>query len=183
MNDWVEQEAWRQAHQEEIEKALQPMWVLWLVCLAEPVVLAVVVYGFGDQLREAFETGDSVPRASLRAAFVLISVVTLVVSGLLRHYYLRVPSRASAASAVGTPVDSTQLPYGIVYRTKATTTMTMTMSPSLFGFILFIQGDSPTVFVAFAGATVLGLLWHRPQKDELVAFCMQRDNAESTGRE
>lgn len=177
MSDWVEQEAWRQAHQEEIEKALRLMWLFWLGCLGEPVVLTVIVYGFGAGLREGFAMDTSFPLALMRAIFIFFAAFALVASSLLRRVLLRPPLKGVASSA------STSLPCGALYRSKVMVPTVMAGAPCLFGFVLFWLGDGPAVFTAFAVAAGFGLLWQRPRREEFVAFCIQRENAGSAERE
>jgi hypothetical protein len=177
MSDWMEQEAWCQAHREEIDKTLQIMWVFWLGCLGEPVVLAVIVYAFGAGLRESFTMDASFPLSLMRAILIFFAVLALVVSGLLRRFLLRSPLKHVGSSA------STSLAYGALYRSKVMVPTVIANTPCLLGFVLFVLGDSPGVFTAFAVAAGLGLLWQRPRRDEFVAFCMQRENPGSAERE
>ena len=181
MSNWLEQEAWCQAHQDQIEGILRPMWILWLGCLVEPVVLAVLVYGLGDQLARAVTMDSAFPLTLLRVILIVFTVVLLVASVGLRQYLLRLPAKVPAASARLAPPDSKPLPCGASYRTRVMIPTAMVTAPSVFGFVLFLLGDSPTVFLAFAGAAVVGLLWQRPKRDELIAFCVQRDDARATG--
>jgi len=176
MNDWVEQEAWRQAHRDEIAKALQPMWLLWLASLSEPVVLAVIVFGFGARLREGFTMDEALPLTLMRTVLIVVAVFVLAASILLRRLLLRPPlgDRASSAAA-----SSNSLPGSALYRSRIIVPTAMAAAPSILGFVLFLLGDSPTVFAGFATAALLGMLWHYPRQDELIAFCIRCENAGS----
>jgi hypothetical protein len=177
MSDWVEQEAWRQAHQERIAKTLHLMWLFWLGSLAEPVVLAVIVYGFGARLRQGFTPDEAFPLTLLRTILIVVAVFVLVASLLLRRLLLRPPSGdlASSASASSSP-----LPGSTLYRSRAVVPTVVAATPSIFGFVLFWLGDSPMVFAGFAGAALLGIFCHYPRQDELIAFCVQCENRGST---
>ena len=118
----------------------------------------------------------SFPLVLVRAIVILCAVLALVVSSLLRRVLLRSPPKGVALLAGPTSTASTSLPYGALYRSRVMVPTVMAAAPGLFGFVLFVLGDSLAVFTAFAVAALLGLLWQRPRKDELVAFCMRREN-------
>jgi hypothetical protein len=176
MNDWVEQEAWRQAHRDEIAKALQPMWLLWLASLSEPVVLAVIVFGFGARLREGFTMDEALPLTLMRTVLIVIAALALAASVLLRRLLLHPPSGDRTSSAAES---SNSLSGSALYRSRIIVPTAMAAAPSIFGFVLFWLGDSLMVFAGFAVAALLGILWHYPRQDELIAFCMRCENGDS----
>ena len=173
MRDWVEQEAWRQGHGEEIERKMRLVWVLWLACLSEPVVLAVIVFGFGDQIRESVALDGSLPLTVIRSVLIGLAALSLIGSGLLRRVLLR--PRQDGPAAAGTTPPS----YSVLYRARVMVPMAMAATPGVFGFVLFCLGDSLMVFSGFALASLLGLLWHRPSTDEFVVFAMQFEQGQT----
>ena len=174
MNDWVEQEAWRQAHQQEIDEVLRPVWVIWLGCLVEPVMLGVIAFVFdaGAGVREAIGRDASFPLGLIRTVFVLCAVAALVVAAVLRHELLGRSAQSSAAA--------TNVPCGVLYRARLIIVSALTTAPAVFGFVLSLLGDNLATFTGFGVAAMISLLWHRPRTDELVAFCMERDHSGST---
>lgn len=177
MNDWTEQEAWRQAHREQIATTLRLMWLFWLGSLAEPVVLAIMAYGFVAPLREGFTPDETIPLALLRAIFIAAAILTLGASCVLRALLLRPPSGNRASSAA---TSAGSLPGGALYRSRAVIPTVMAATPSILGFVLFWLGDSLMVFTGFAVAALLGMLWQYPRQDGLIGFCMRCENADTS---
>jgi len=175
MRDWAEQEAWRQGHGDQIERTMPLVWVLWLACLSEPVVLAVIVFGFGDRIRRSVPLEDPLPLTLIRTVLISFAVLSLIGSGLLRRILLR-PRRGGPVAAGSTPQSCS-----VLYRTRVTAALALAASPSVFGSVLFCLGDSPMVFSGLALAALLGLLWHRPSTDEFVTFAMQFEQERTDG--
>ncbi len=178
MDSWFEQESWYQSHREEIDKVWRSMWLLWLAFLGEPAVFVVLIWGFGARLRQGFATDASVPLASIRAVLIVLAIGTLILSVMIRRYMLRPP----AQSQVNSP-DSPLSPYALLYRNKAMLPAVMATTPATIGLVLFLLGDSLFVFFGFVLAAVLGLLWHHPRKDELIAFCQECESTSMAGRD
>ena len=167
MRDWVEQEAWRQGHGDQIERTMRLVWVLWLACLSEPVILAVIVFGFGDRIRQSVALEEPLPLTLIRAILIAFAALSLIGSALLRRILLR-PRRGGPVAAGSAPPS-----YSVLYRTRVMASSALAASPAVFGFVLFCLGDSLMVFAGLALAALLGLLWHRPSTDEFVTFAMQ----------
>ena len=99
MSDWVAQEAWREAHRDQIDKVLTQMWILWLGCLGEPVALTVIVYGFDAQLREAFANeSDEILRSD--SGFGLENVNKRIQLYYGKEYGLRIESQYQEGTTV-----------------------------------------------------------------------------------
>ena len=171
MRDWAEQEAWRQGHADEIERTMPLVWVLWLACLSEPVILAVIVFGFGDRIRRSVPLEDPLPLALIRAILIGLAVLSLIGSVLLRRILLRPRPGGPVAAGSAPPSCS------VLYRSRVMAPSALAASPTIFGFVLFFLGDSIMVFAGLALAALLVLLWHRPSTDEFVAFAMQFEQA------
>jgi hypothetical protein len=175
MRDWAEQEAWRQGHGDQIERTMPLVWVLWLACLSEPVVLAVIVFGFGDRIRQSVALEDPLPLTLIRAILIGFATLSLIGSALLRRILLR--PRQSGPEAMGSapPLCS------VLYRSRVMAPSALAASPAVFGFVLFFLGDSIMVFAGLALAALLGLIWHRPSTDEFVMFAMQFEQERTDG--
>jgi hypothetical protein len=171
MSDWVEQETWREAHREEIKRTMRYVWAFWLAGLGEALVLTVFVFAFADPIREAGGV-DGAALVSIRVIFICFALVTVGVAILLRRYAERWRIGNAAADAVSS-TSSSAVPWGVLYRVRATFPVMIATGPCPIGFVMFwVEGDV-VVFLAFVLASVLALLWHVPRTDELVRVGMQ----------
>jgi hypothetical protein len=183
MNGLLEQETLAREHQAEIGKALRGQWMLWALIASPCIVLFTLCHVPGERFpRKVME-----PSAleMFRTIFVIIGAIELVLSFVLRWYlisplfnYLRkyvFPSLLKGDRSPGKEQRGgrTEPLYLVKSRLKTIIPTGLASSAGLLGFVLYAQGDSVDVFCVFAVISLLGCLYHRPRRHEIVELCKE----------
>jgi hypothetical protein len=177
MSSSWEQETLYAEHKAEIDRTLRLLWVLWAGCLGEPIVLIVLAYVLGGTVRESVRPGDGLPIERMRAAFLGIALLVLVVSGVLRRHLLSSRFKGFKTVAGRSGVAPSVPLLGAEYMRRVCPSMVLAATPAILGFVLLLLGDSPAVFHLFVVPAILAALWHRPKPDELISLAGQLEQA------
>ena len=169
MDGLIEQESLYQEHKAEIDKALRAQWMLWIGVLGQPIVLIIICQVFGGRIRENVLVSQPFPFQTVRIVLMAVGAFLLVLSYGLRKYILSAGFKGFGANRSKTRV-RTAPEYIIEYRSKMYFPMVLASSLSIFGFLLFLLGDSLSVFYLFAVPAVLGTLYQHPRKQDILVF-------------
>lgn len=101
-------------------------------------------------------------RVLIRTVLYGMAIVTFPMTNLLRHIQLRLNQTMPLARPDTSQGDAAKSRY----LTTVIVSMSLLESVGLFGFVMFILGDSYNTLYIFTGMSVLGLLLYRPKLDE-----------------
>jgi hypothetical protein len=171
MNSTIEQNTLYEEHKVEINKALRSQWILWIGIIGTPIVLIIMCQGFGDRIREEIPQNPSFPIQIFRTVLIIVGVFMLVLSYGIRKYFFSARFKGFDTKRWKPKMRNRDPEYIIAFKQRNYFPMVIPSSLSIFGFLLFIMGDSLGVFYAFAIVSLLGTLYQRPQKKDVLALC------------
>ncbi|MBN1806984.1 MAG: hypothetical protein JW837_17180 [Sedimentisphaerales bacterium] len=172
MNDFNERKALSEENRIEIDKALRYMWIFWIGIIGFPIALIILCQVSGDRFRENIPLrSSSSPIQTIRIIFIIIGVFQLVLSYGLRKYFFSARFKGYDTKRWKPNKKNREPEYIISYKQRNFLPMAIPSSISVYGFMLFMTGDSLGVFYAFIIASLLGSLYQRPRKKEAIEFC------------
>ena len=122
---------------------------------------------FVGRFRENINVGSDFPIGLLRNFFLGAALCWLVVSLFLRTLFLSSKSKAFESTYLQR---SNKPAYLLKYRGALCLVIGVSISTGIYGFLLFLLGDSFEILYLFTGLAGLALLFHRPKRDELIDF-------------
>jgi hypothetical protein len=132
----------------------------WLVLVLEAVVLAVLVVisqTFASDLQQPLPEST---REWIRTALYAVAIVTFPITNLLRHVQMRLNQTMPLEGK------SFQQTAKRRYLTTIIVSMSLIQSPGIYGFVMFILGDSINTLTIFILMSALGFYLYRPKLDE-----------------
>ncbi|MHC4641352.1 MAG: hypothetical protein ACYS32_06880 [Planctomycetota bacterium] len=178
MNGLLEKEEIEEKERIEIEKELRILWLLWSGCFGALLVLLLMCAGFGEKLRENIEVKPDFPINMLKAVFMVAGILSLVIAYILRRRFLTGKSIGFENKAVEKLFSSNKPAYLLKYRNGTYLPTAISASPGFYGFVLFMVGGDALTFYLFLIISALGVLYHRPKKDEIITL-LQKEKMEA----
>ena len=132
----------------------------WLVLVLEVLVLAVLVVisqTFSADLEQPLPEST---REWLRTVLYAVAIVTLPFTNLLRHVQMRLNQTMPLE---GKPYQQSAKRR---YLITIIVSMSLIQSPGIYGFVMFVLGDSINTLTIFILMSVLGFYLYRPKLDE-----------------
>ncbi len=126
--------------------------------------------GFGEKLRENIKINPDFPINMLKAVFMVVGILSLALAYFLRRRFLTGKTRGLENRIIKMAPSSNKPAYLLKYRCGIYLPMAISASPGFYGFVLFTLGGDALTFYLFLIISALGLLYHRPKKDEIVAL-------------
>lgn len=146
---------------EQLKSGLFLPWIVVGVMLSMLATYIIVCVTFGGQLQQPLPEAQ---RVVIRTILYAVAIVTLPLTNLLRHIQLRLNQTMPNANAK--PVDEAKKRYLVTIIVS----MSLIESVGIFGFVMFILGDSFNTLSIFAGLAALGLFLYRPKVHEFAAI-------------
>jgi hypothetical protein len=177
MSGLLEREAIEEKERVEIEKELRVLWFFWAGCSGALLVLLLMCAGFGEKLRENIEVKPDFPINMLKAVFIVAGILSLALAYFLRRRVLAGKSIGLENKAVEMLFSSNKPAYLLKYRYGIFQPMAISASPGCYGFVLFMLSGDALIFYLFLIISALGVLYHRPKKEEIIAL-LQKEKAD-----
>jgi hypothetical protein len=142
---------------EQLKSDLAIPWAIVGIMLVMLVAYVTVCIIFGDQIQTPLPEAQ---RVLIRTILYVVAIVTFPMTNLIRHIQVRL---------------NQTMPYshnrpGIEAKNRYLVTVIVSMSlieaVGVFGFVMFILGDSFNTLYIFSGLSALGLFLYRPKVDE-----------------
>ena len=172
MNASIEQNTLYEENKVEIDKALRSQWIFWAYIISYTIVLIILCQVSGDRFREKIPLrGSSSHVQILRTIFIIAGIFMLVLSYGIRKYFFSTRFKGFDTKRWKPNMRNRDPEYIIAYKQRSILPTAIASSISVYGFILFIMGDSLAVFYIFAIVSLLGILYQRPQKKDALEFC------------
>lgn len=134
-------------------------WLVAGVLLMTLLASVTACQMIGAQLQQPLPEEQ---RVLIRTVLYGMAIVTFPMTNLLRHIQLRLNQTMPLARLDTSPADAAKSRYLMT----VIASMSLLESVGLFGFVMFILGDSYSTLYIFTGMSVLGLLLYRPKLDE-----------------
>jgi hypothetical protein len=178
MNEWLEREVLEEKERVEIEKELRILWFFWAGCFGALFVLLLMCAGFGEKLRENIEVSPDFPINLLKGLFIVVVLISLVLAYFWRRLVLAGKSIGFENKAFEMLFSSNKPAYLLKYRYGIYPPMAISASPGFYGFVLFMLGGDALTFYLFLIISALGVLYHRPKKEEIIEL-LQKEKMEA----
>jgi len=179
----LDQEAVYAEHKGQIDGALRTLWLLWAGCLAEPVVLIILVVVLGSVMSPRSRATDAATLVNLRVTFGVLGAAAIASSVLLRRYLLSPQFKGFRATVRPAASASFAFQLAIEYTRRIFPSMVLPGIPAILGFVLFLLGDRTGIFYLFAIPSFLAALWQRPGRDEIISLLSQLAQDEQPPRD
>lgn len=139
------------------------------VMLAMLAIYIIICHSLGKQFQQPLPEDQ---RILIRTVLYGIAIVTFPLTNLIRHIQLRLnqtmPLARTTHGKTDTPVSAHEA-FAVAktrYFITALISMTLIESIGIFGFVMFVLGDSFNTLYIFTGMSALGLFLYRPKLDE-----------------
>jgi hypothetical protein len=176
MNGLLEREVIEEKERIEIEKELRILWFFCAGCFGVLLVLFLICAGFGEKLRENIEVKPDFPFNLLKGLFIVIVIISLVFAYFWRRLVLAGKS-IGFENKVVEMLFSNKPAYLLKYRNGIFLPIAISACPGCYGFVLFMVGGDALTFYSFLIIAALGLFYHRPKKEEIIAL-LQKEKGE-----
>jgi nitrate reductase NapE component len=147
----------RPLNTEELTADLKLPWIVVGMMLTTLVVYLMVCFTVGAELQQPM---DEITRVKIRTAFYVLTIVTFPMTRLLRHIQLRL-NQTMPRTLPNYRVEAKKR-----YLVTVIVSMALIETVGLFGFILFMLGDSTNNLFILVGLSAFGMFFYRPKIEE-----------------
>ena len=142
---------------EQLKSDLILPWLVQGFMLATLATFLIVCIAYGDQIQEPLPEAQ---RVLIRTILYIVAIVTFPMTNLIRHIQLRLNQTMPYSR------DTPRLEAKKRYLVTIIVSMSLIESVGVFGFVMFILGDSFNTLYIFSGLSALGMFLYRPKMDE-----------------
>jgi uncharacterized integral membrane protein len=153
-----------------IDKGMQTLWVIWAAMLGSLLIYIFICHQLGEGFMGTERT--ELPIGLLRKIFFGVTAAELIMTYYLRRFMLKGrPSVASINTARGSSTLD-QPPFIGHYSSVVIISLAFSESIGIYGFVLFLLGDSFQTLYTFIAVSALAMLFYRPKREELNKLAM-----------
>jgi hypothetical protein len=142
---------------EQLKSDLILPWLIQGFMLATLATFLIVCIAYGDQIQKPLPEAQ---RVLIRTILYVVAIVTFPMTNLIRHIQLRLNQTMPYSR------DTPRLEAKKRYLVTIIVSMSLIESIGVFGFVMFILGDSFNTLYIFSGLSALGMFLYRPKVDE-----------------
>jgi hypothetical protein len=140
---------------------LIPHWLIWGILAMLLIMYNIICFFWGEHVR--IETDlDGSDLLTIKSLLYAFSIILFPIIKLLRHILLTLNQTM--------PLNGESSARRRYFFT-VTVTLLLIQSVGLFGFTMFILGDSLSTLYIFSILAALGLFLHKPDLDEYLRVC------------
>lgn len=150
---------------EAVNKGMLTLWVIWGAMLGSLVIYIIVCHVLGEGFMSA--EGSDLPIGLLRKILAVIAVVVVLVAYFMRRSILSGKNRIPQPTPVERTAGWNTIPFVAQYVSSVIVSLAMSESIGIYGFVLFILGDSFQTLYTFIAVSALAMFFYRPKSDEL----------------
>ncbi len=132
-------------------------WIIQGILLSTLFIFVGTCFIYGDQIKQTLPEDQ---RLVIRSIFYVIAIVTFPMTNLIRHIQLRLNQTMPFS---GLPARSMAKNR---YLITIFVSMSLIESIGIFGFIMYIIGDTTNSLFIFTGLAALGMFLYRPKLNE-----------------
>lgn len=142
---------------EQLQSDLMLPWLIQGFLLFTLAVGVIVCITFGDQIQQPLPEAQ---RVLIRTILYVVAIVTFPATNLIRYIQLRLNQTMPYSQ------DQPEIEAKKRYLVTVIVSMSLIESVGIFGFVMFILGDSFNTLYIFSGLSALGMFLYRPKLDE-----------------
>jgi hypothetical protein len=151
--------------QAAINKGMQTLWIIWAAMLGSLFSYIIACHILGEGFGQ-FE-GSDLPIGLLRKILVGVGVVVLLLAYFKRRSLLLDPKGIPQPKPVERTAGWNTIPFVAKYVAVVIVSLAMSESIGIYGFVLFLLGDSFQTLYTFIAVSALAMLFYRPKREEL----------------
>jgi hypothetical protein len=166
--------------QAAINKGMQTLWIIWGAMLVTLFIYIVVCHVLGEGFVSV--EGSDLPIGLLRKILAGIGAVVLLVAYFMRRSMLSNQRGIPQPKPVEHTAGWNTVPYVAKYIAAVIVSLAMSESIGIYGFVLFLLGDSFQTLYTFIAVSALAMVFYRPRREELDKLAMaykKRDGSTS----
>ena len=148
-----------------INKGMQTLWLIWAALLVSLLMYIFLCHQPGVGFKSV--EGSNFPIGLLRNIFFGLGAVALLIGYFMRKSMLSIRTGISKQKPVERMVKWNAPPFIAKYATVVIVSLALSESIGIYGFVLFILGDSFKILYTFIAVSALAMFFFRPKKEEL----------------
>jgi len=152
------------AERDPHQQGFLTLWFIWVAMVASLLVYVFICSQFGEEIRRT--QGSDLPINLLRNLFYVVAVITVFVAHFLRKLMLSARFSNSGGKGFETGAGSQQSALVARYTIATIVALALSESIGVFGFVLFLLGDSMQTLYIFVGISAVAMFFYRPKREE-----------------
>jgi hypothetical protein len=165
---------------EAINKGMLTLWVIWAAMLGSLFIYIVVCHILGEGFGGV--EGSDLPIGLLKKILAGMGVVVVLLAYFMRQSMLSVRTEVLQPKPVERTAGWNTIPFVAKYVAVVIVSLAMSESIGIYGFVLFLLGDSFQTLYTFIAVSALAMVFYRPKREELERLAMvykKRDGSTS----
>ena len=153
------------------EKRLLTFWIIWAGIFGSLFIYVLICHQWGDEIRQT--ASPNIPLDLMRNVLYGVAISTLVLTQFVRKFMLAERSGGSGPTSLQPQLNSNQSSLISKYATAMVVSLALSESIGIYGFVLFLLGDSFRTLYIFVGISALAMFLYRPKREELETLAMR----------
>jgi len=153
------------AERDPHQQGLLTLWIIWAAMLASLLVYVFICSQFAEEIRRAEST--DFPIGLLRNLFYAAAAVIVLITHFLRKLMLSTRFSNPGGKVFVTGAASNQPSFLGQYTIATIVSLALSESIGIFGFVLFLLGDSMQTLYIFVGISALAMFFLSPEKGRI----------------
>jgi hypothetical protein len=165
---------------EAINKGMLTLWVIWAAMLGSLFIYIVVCHILGEGFGGV--EGSDLPIGLLRKILAGMGVVVVLLAYFKRRSMLSDQRGIPQPKPVERMAGWNTIPFVAKYVAVVIVALALSESIGIYGFVLFLLGDSFRTLYTFIAVSALAMVFYRPKREELERLAMaykKRDGSTS----
>jgi hypothetical protein len=150
---------------EAVNKGMITLWVIWAAMLGSLLLYIFICYQAGIGFKGV--EGSDFPIGLLRKILAGMGVVVVLVVYFMRRSILSGKNRIPQPKPVERTAGWNTIPFVAKYVAAVIVSLAMSESIGIYGFVLFLLGDSFQTLYTFIAVSALAMIFYRPKREEL----------------
>ncbi len=147
------------------EKGFLILWIIWAAMFGSLFIYVFICHQWGDQIRRTARA--NFPLDLMRKILYGVAIFTIFLTHILRKFMLTERSDGSGPISLKSSLLSNRPSFLTKYTTAMIVSLVLSESIGIYGFVLFLLGDSFRTLYVFMGISALAMSFYRPKREEL----------------
>jgi len=148
-----------------IDKGIQTLWVIWAAMLGSLLVYVFICHQPGIGFKGVEES--DFPLGLLRNILFGVGIATWLLAYFMRRSMLSVRAGIPKPKPAERMVQWNGPPFIAKHATAVIVSLALSESIGIYGFVLFLLGDSFQTLYTFIGISALAMVFYRPKREEM----------------
>ena len=160
------------------EKRLLTFWIIWAGIFGSLFIYVLICHQWGEEIRQT--ASPKIPLDLMRNVLYGVAISTLVLTHFVRKFMLAERSGGSGPTSLKPQLNSNQSSLISKYATAMIVSLALSESIGIYGFVLFLLGDSFRTLYIFVGISALAMFFYHPKREELETLAMRESGSAQT---